>query len=258
VTVGRLSGELGPASEAHPVSALRWGAASDVGRLRTVNQDSMLVSERLFAVADGMGGHAAGEVASALAIAEFERLSSAPTLSAADLDAGVARANAAIVATGRTHGDQLGLGTTLAALGWVQGADGPRWAVCNVGDSRVYRWAEGLLTQLTEDHSEVQELISAGHLSPEDARHYPRRNVVTRSLGSEPAPIPDIGLLVPVAGDRFLLCSDGLTNELTDTEIAHVLHQCADPQQAAGRLVEEANTAGGRDNITVVVVDLVG
>jgi protein phosphatase len=145
------------------------------------------------------------------------------------------------------------MGTTLTGLALV---DDGRWAVLNVGDSRVYRYADGQLTQLTVDHSAVQQLVDAGLLDARAALRHPRRNVVTRSLGTQPPPAPDIALRDPVPGERFVVCSDGLTNELSDAEISRLLADCDDPQQAAEQLVERAVRAGGRDNVTVIVVQL--
>ncbi|MDT0262836.1 PP2C family protein-serine/threonine phosphatase [Jatrophihabitans lederbergiae] len=236
--------------------ALRWGAATDVGRVRQQNEDSVWASATLFAVADGMGGHAGGEVASALAIEELRRSAELGPLTPQVLAEAIWQANDRIVAEAAGRHELLGMGTTLTGIAVVATADGERWAVFNVGDSRVYRYADGSLTRLTVDHSAVQELIAAGRLTPDEARRHPRRNVVTRSLGSDPAPVPDIWLFPPVPGDRFLVCSDGLTGELADTDIATLLREFDDPQTAADELVRCANEAGGNDNVTTIVVDL--
>jgi PPM family protein phosphatase len=236
---------------------LKWGSATDVGRLRELNEDSLFAASPLFVVADGMGGHAAGEVASALVAAEFARIAELSPLHTEDITAAIWRVNEDIVVAGIERLDRYGMGTTVTGLGVVTAGGADHWAVFNVGDSRVYRFADGYLTQLTLDHSEVQELISAGRLERAAARLHPLRNVVTRSLGSQPAPVPDLWVLPPVVGDRFLVCSDGLTNELEDPDIAKVLLDVADPQAAAAELIRQANEAGGRDNITTVVVDLV-
>jgi serine/threonine protein phosphatase PrpC len=217
--------------------SVRFGCATDVGRLRSENQDSMYADGGLFLVADGMGGQPAGDEASRLAIAELSTLDPPIT-----------------VPEGRQDPNRHGMGTTLAGLAVL---DGDRWAVLNIGDSRVYRYAEGQLRQLTVDHSAVQQLVDAGLLDARAALRHPRRNVVTRSLGTEPPPRPDIELRDPVPGERFLICSDGLTNELSDAEIAGLLAD-SEPQQAADSLVEQAVLAGGRDNVTVLVVDLTG
>jgi protein phosphatase len=230
---------------------VRHGCATDVGRLRSENQDSMHAGDGLFLVADGMGGQPAGDEASKLAIAELSTLPSPMT--PATLEAGIRRANERLLAEGRQDPHRYGMGTTLAGLAVL---DTDQWAVLNVGDSRVYRYADDQLAQLTVDHSAVQALVDAGLLHPRDALRHPRRNVVTRSLGTEPPPVPDIALRDPVVGERFLICSDGLTNELSDAEIGSLLAEATDPQQAADQLVEQAVLAGGRDNVTVIVVQL--
>ncbi|MEO6500866.1 MAG: PP2C family serine/threonine-protein phosphatase [Jatrophihabitantaceae bacterium] len=236
---------------------LRWGSATDVGRVRTLNEDSLLAVPGLFVVADGMGGHAAGEVASQLAVAEFARLAEQAPVRAEDLTETVRRANEHILSAGAERGDRFGMGTTLTGVGVVGSEHGEQLAVFNVGDSRVYRLTEGQLGQLTVDHSAVQELVDSGRLSAQAARSHPRRNVVTRSLGSDPGPAPDLWLVPPVAGDRFLVCSDGLTGELEDPVIAEVLTATPDPQEAADQLVRRALAAGGHDNVTTVVLDVV-
>ncbi|MGX7679707.1 PP2C family protein-serine/threonine phosphatase [Jatrophihabitans sp. DSM 45814] len=237
--------------------ALKWGSATDVGRLRDRNEDNLWVSPSLLVVADGMGGHAAGEVASELAVSELAALSDLDSLHAEDITAAIWRANDRILRAGQERGDRYGLGTTLTGLAVVSADGADQWAVFNVGDSRVYRFLNGVLNQLTMDHSEVQELVNAGEIRSEDARVHPRRNVVTRSLGSDPAPVVDIWLFPPTTGDRFLICSDGLTTELGDSEISQILSDNDDPQAAADELIRLANAAGGRDNITAIVVDLV-
>jgi protein phosphatase len=235
---------------------LRWGTATDVGRVRTLNEDSLLAVPGLFVVADGMGGHAAGEVASQLAVAEFSRLAEQPAVRAEDVAEVVRRANDHILIAGAERGDRRGMGTTLTGVGVVGSDRGEELAVFNVGDSRVYRLTEGQLHQLTVDHSAVQELVDAGRLTAQAARSHPRRNVVTRSLGTDPAPAPDVWLVQPVAGDRFLVCSDGLTGELEDADIAELLASSPDPQAVADQLVHQAVDAGGHDNVTVVVLDV--
>ena len=217
---------------------VRFGCATDVGRLRSENQDSMHAGDGLYLVADGMGGQPAGDVASKLAIAELSTLAEQQPITAAAIEAGIRRANDRLLAEGRQDPHRYGMGTTLTGLA---ACDGDRWAVVNVGDSRVYRYADGALSQLTVDHSAVQQLVDAGLLAPRDALHHPRRNVVTRSLGTEPPPVADIELRDPVPGERFLVCSDGLTNELSDAEIATLLQQNRGP--AAGR--RPAGRAGG-------------
>jgi len=236
--------------------ALAWGAATDTGRVRTENEDTFVAEAMVFAVADGMGGHQAGEIASAIAATTLhERLGGG----AASVDVAVAavvEANAAIFQGAHNNVDQRGMGTTLTAM--VVLADqggGARLAVLNVGDSRTYVLRNGRLRRVTVDHSYVQELVSTGHITEAEARNHPRRNIVTRALGIEPSVRVDTWVLPFVRGDRYVLCSDGLVDEVDDDEIASVLAVHASPQAAAEGLVAVANRNGGRDNVTVVVVD---
>lgn len=229
------------------------GAATDRGSVRELNEDSFLAREPVFAVADGMGGHEAGEVASRLCIESLDSESvlrpGRRTVTPVDVVLAVRNADFAIrEATGALAG------TTLAAAIFTEGEDGPAWLVANVGDSRVYLELEGEFAQLTEDHSEVWELLARGELTPEEARVYPRRNVVTRALGTGFDADPDLWSFPANPGQRLLVCSDGLTCELDDEQIAGILAEHADPQAAADALVAAALAAGGSDNVTVVVV----
>jgi protein phosphatase len=238
--------------------SVQWGSATDAGRVRAINEDSYLVAPNLFVVADGMGGHAAGEVASAMAVGEFRALADRSELRTEEIVEAITRGNGQILQSGRQHDTRKGMGTTLAGLGIVRAGGAAHWAVFNVGDSRVYHYVHGELHQVSVDHSEVQELISAGYITPEQAKTHPDRNVVTRSLGTDPAPVPDIWVFPPIAGERFLICSDGLPRELDDTEIEKILHREPIAQEAATALVTRAVDAGGHDNITVLVIDFAG
>ena len=229
------------------------GAATSTGRVRRVNEDSYLVSPPLFAVADGMGGHDAGEVASAVAIDVLARYARGGPLSVDAVLAALDEANRAVIGRGEAHR----MGTTVTGLASLVTPAGSQLMVFNVGDSRVYRLAGDQFGQLTVDHSEVQELVLAGAITPEQARTHPRRNIVTRALGSDFVVRPDHWLLPPLAGDRYLVCSDGLTGELTDEEILPLL-RAGNQQQAAEALVAAADEAGGHDNTTVIVVDVIG
>jgi protein phosphatase len=231
-----------------------FGAATDVGRLRDLNEDAVFLTPPLFAVADGMGGHAAGEVASALALAELSVLAGRGDLAPIDLLGAIQAGNQAILSWSHTRAETSGMGTTLAGvcLGAIEGS--PHWFVFNVGDSRVYRVVNKALTQVTIDHSEVEELVTAGTISLQEARSHPRRNVVTRSLGTDPAPVPDIWVLPAAEGDLFMICSDGLPLEVTEADIAEVIAGPDTPQVKAESLVRMALEAGGRDNVSVVVV----
>jgi protein phosphatase len=236
------------------VTALSAGAATVVGQVRTTNEDSHLVLPDLVVVADGMGGHRGGEVASATTVRVVGEQSGGGTLE--DLVAAVQRANRQVHDDAARDPSLRGMGTTVCAVGLVQHDDVAELAVLNVGDSRVYLLANGRLEQLTEDHSLVETLVREGRLSPEDAEVHPQRNVLTRALGVEAAVAVDAWLLRPADGDRLLLCSDGLFNEVAEDRIAELLAEPDAPEIVARRLCAEADAAGGRDNITVVVLDV--
>jgi protein phosphatase len=239
------------------VLTLLSGSASDVGQVRETNEDSVLDTCGLFVVADGMGGHAAGDVASRLAVEHLDRLSArVDDLRPDDLVAALGSANDEILASAAEHEGRAGMGTTVAGLGVVRVGGSDHWIIFNVGDSRVYRFAADTLVLMTVDHSEVEELVAAGRLAPAEARSHPLRNVVTRALGTDPAPSPDLWVFPPTPGERFLICSDGLSLELDDGEIADVLRSEPSAQRTAEVLVRLAVAAGGRDNVTAVVVDL--
>ena len=234
--------------------AINAAMATDVGRVREHNEDAAIVTPRLVAVADGMGGHAAGEVAAALAVEALRPLGADVTLQAGDVVARVGAANEAILASVAGHPEQRGMATTLVGLAQVIVEGSVQWAAFNIGDSRVYRLVGGTLTQVSQDHSEVGELVAMGLLSEEEALRHPARNIVTRCLGRDPLEPVDSWVFPPLPGERLLLCSDGLTNELRDPEVARLLGSGDDPQAIADRLVAAAVEAGGRDNVTVVVV----
>jgi len=238
------------------VTQLRAGGVTDVGRMRQVNQDTPLLADnvQLWAVADGMGGHNGGEVASDLAV---KALAEHFGRQGRDLEAlmeAAAAANAAVNDAAQDDPELRGMGTTLVAIART---DDDELAYVNIGDSRIYLFRDGELSRLTVDHSLVEEMVREGTITPEEARSHPRRTVVTRALGIEPWARFDGNTIVPYTGDRFLLCSDGLFNEVDDERIASVLRRLADPADAASELVRLANEGGGRDNITVVVVDVV-
>jgi serine/threonine protein phosphatase PrpC len=238
------------------LTVLRSGSATDVGRVRAVNEDLALESATLYAVADGMGGHAGGEIASRVAIdalkAGFIRQ---PTVNG--LVEAIEGANAAVWERGRDDPALRGMGTTMTAAALVGTDDGDRLVLANVGDSRTYRFHHGALEQLTTDHSVAEELVARGELSEAEAQYHPHRHILTRALGVSPAVDVDIWELEPQVGDRYLLCSDGLSNEVSAHRIETLLSTTADPQDASEALVHEANRAGGNDNITAVVLDVV-
>jgi protein phosphatase len=240
------------------VSKLLVGSATDVGLVRSNNQDQFLVSPGLYAVADGMGGHAAGEVASSTAIKALQAaFAVSGEHSVESLESAAKAANRAVWEQARTNRGMLGMGTTLVALAVVEHGDGTNGlAVAHIGDSRLYLLREGALKQLTVDHSLVQELVDDGQISQAQAAVHPQRHVLTRALGVEPTVQVDIIDVTPKHGDRYLLCSDGLPREASDEQIAAVLTRFSDPSEAAKELVTLANDRGGSDNITAVVVDV--
>ena len=230
-----------------------YGAATSMGRVRQVNEDSYLAVPPLFVVADGMGGHGSGDLASRIAIEEMSACVALRPLFAEAVLTALEHANRHIIERGEANR----MGTTATGLAALETAGDNHLMVFNIGDSRVYRLSGGRLEQLTVDHSEVQELVLAGVITREQARTHPRRNVITRALGSDAGLLPDHWLLPAIAGDRYLICSDGLFGELPDEVILPLLAGGV-PQQAADSLVMAANEAGGRDNVTVVVVDIDG
>ena len=241
------------------VVRLRHAGASDVGSVRANNEDSFLVAPPFWVVADGMGGHAHGDVASRTAIATFAALADGAAASARAVVDAVRDANSAV----RELREGAISGTTLTGVAIVDidGA-GPHWLAFNVGDSRTYSWDGRRLEQQSVDHSAVQELIDAGLIEASEASAHPQRNVVTRALGAEAEVEPDVWLMPLRGRQTFLLCSDGLTKELDDDEIARIIvfhdQQTArepDGPTLAERLLGAAIAAGGRDNVTVVVVE---
>jgi protein phosphatase len=230
---------------------LATGAFSDVGRAREVNEDAFVVDERLalFAIADGMGGHAAGEVASWTAI---EALRAAVASGRAVNDA-VGAANDAVLEKASDRPELQGMGTTMTA---AVVASARQLLIGHVGDSRAYLVHGGALSRLTEDHSLVEELVREGRLTPEQADAHPQRAIVTRALGMEPGVEVDLYTVPVEPGDRLVLCSDGLNTMIRERDIERIARSEADPQRSAELLVDAANEAGGEDNITVVVIDV--
>ncbi len=237
------------------MTVLRSGSATDVGRVRTINEDRAFESFTLFAVADGMGGHAGGEVASSVAIEALEA-SFARSATIEGLVAAVQDANRAVWERGLDDQALHGMGTTVIAAALVVTDDGDRLALANVGDSRAYRFHGGTLDQLSTDHSVAEELVAQGALSEAEAAVHPKRHILTRALGISSQVEVDVWEVVPFQGDRYLLCSDGLSNEVATDVMASVLSSLRDPHEAAVTLVGLANDAGGPDNITAVVVDV--
>ena len=234
-------------------SITKFGSRTDVGCVREQNEDSLIVRPPLFVVADGMGGHAAGEVASEIAVSTIGELApehaDAEALGRAVEEANRDIINAAIAGKGRE-----GMGTTVTAAILERN----HLVIAQVGDSRAYLLHNGELTQLTRDHSLMANMIEAGQITPEEARFHPNRSVITRALGNDPDTVPDLYEINVEDGDRLLLCSDGLYSMLEDDEIAAVMRRVSDPQRCASMLVNGAIAAGGHDNVTVIVADAEG
>lgn len=233
---------------------LSWAASTETGKRREVNQDALLAEYPLFVVADGMGGHLGGEIASASTVDRLRGVVEGGAVSPKNIEKALARAVKDIVSHPETTDE--GTGTTLTGLYLEVGGDEPHWVTLNIGDSRVYLLRDDDIVQITTDHSVVQELIAAGRLSPEEAENHPYGNVITRAVGPSDSVKPDYLRLEVVDGDRFVICSDGLTKELTDFGIRHFLEANADPAAAVEAMMAAALENGGRDNITIVVLDV--
>src|SRR6266568_3123612 len=235
--------------------ALRYAIRSDVGLLREGNEDSAYAGPRLLAVADGMGGHAAGEVASSLTIASMAKLDSEPPGGdmLAELSAAVAAANARLQEMIVANPAVEGMGTTLTALFWSDG----HAAVCHIGDSRGYLLREGELYQITHDHTLVQSLVDEGRISADDVSTHPQRSLLLRALDGRSIAEPDLSVHDGQAGDRYLLCSDGLSGVVSDETLRETLATIEDPDAVTRQLIELALHGGGPDDITCIVADVV-
>ncbi len=267
------------------MAELKWGAGTHPGQVRPENEDQLHASQGVYVVADGMGGHEAGEVASELAVQRVrETLADEDATPTAErVIEAISDANGDIFRAAIANPGQAGMGTTVTVIAVIEdpmagrgepnidandpvGPDRvtpivPReqpeaLVLANVGDSRTYLLRHGRLRRVTIDHSYVQELVSSGYITDDEARTHPRRNIITRALGIEPDVKVDWWTLPLVRGDRFLLCSDGLVDEVADPDIVATLLEHDDPQKAADLLIAQANDAGGRDNVTVIVLDV--
>ncbi len=239
---------------------MRSFSATDVGLKRSINQDTVFATEEavgslpnLFIVADGMGGHNAGDFASRFAvnavkeyIRESEERNPIRLLQEA-----IGSANAGIIAEAAAHRELYGMGTTLVAMTLV----GDYVYTANVGDSRLYVYSGGVLRQVTRDHSLVEEMVRMGEITPEEAKHHPDKNIITRALGTVPDLAADFFDFKVGSGDLILMCSDGLTNMVEDDAIEEVLRRNSSPKEKTGRLIELANANGGKDNIAVIIID---
>ena len=232
---------------------ISFGSRTDIGYVRDHNEDSLIIIPPLFAVADGMGGHEAGEIASEITVNTLAEL--APShLDAEGLTAAVEAANYNVMKAPRQGIGRDGMGTTLTAAM----LEGERLLIAQVGDSRAYLLHKGHLQQITRDHSLMADLIGAGQITPEEARVHPNRSVITRAIGSDIHMRPDIYELNVDAGDRILLCSDGLSSMISNNAIESIMRRQSDAQHCADELVTAALENGGADNVTVVVADVPG
>ena len=234
-----------------------WGSATHPGR-RSENQDRCLAGPPIFAVADGMGGHALGGAASEAVVTRLGGIASGSCVQVDDVREALRQADEDIRTLVRQHAVVDGAGTTVAGLALVENGAGPCWAVFHVGDSRIYRWTARSWERISTDHSVVQELVDGGAITEAQALTHPSRHIITRAVGYGRRAEADFTLLPVTAAERFLICSDGLTGELSDRRICEVVSGSATPQDMAERLVAEAVEAGGRDNVSVVVVHVAG
>ena len=241
-------------NESQP-SVFKWGAATHVGNVRISNQDKYGITSNLMAVADGMGGHNGGEVAAEIAVTTLTASSGFQSIN--EFAYLVQKAHHLIRGRAQENINLDGMGTTLCALSEINTQEtSQRIGAVNVGDSRIYLFTNNVLHQVSVDHSLVQELIDNGKISEIEAKSHPQRNVITRSLGHQPIIEVDAWEIDLIIGDRYLLCSDGLTNEISDTEIAEILSTKSDPQQAADQLIQSALENEGLDNVTAIVADV--
>ncbi|MFT4234365.1 MAG: protein phosphatase 2C domain-containing protein [Microbacterium sp.] len=231
-----------------------WAAVTDTGKRREINQDAILARFPLFVVADGMGGHIGGEIASTSTVQRLRDAVERGDLSHDSVEEALARAVDDIGSHPETTDG--GTGTTVTGIYLDQTPGEEQWVVLNIGDSRVYLDRDDHLDQVTTDHSLVQELVASGRLSSEEAENHPYGNVITRAVGPSESVVPDYVNLEVCAGDRFVICSDGLTKELTDYGILHFLRLHADPAEAVGAMLDAAIENGGRDNVSIIVVDI--
>lgn len=234
----------------------RWGAATHVGKVRDHNEDGFFASGRMFAVADGMGGHEAGEVASSLVLQVCAEYAQRGPLGVDEIRELVIEANRRVYGHAAEHGPH-GMGTTLVGIVPVAQHGDSALAVFHVGDSRAYSFGEGRgLVQLTHDHSVVQELIDGGYIDEQEAAQHPERNVVTRAVGIDPSVVADVKMVDDIVNQRYLLCSDGISGQLDKALVAKLLGTPGPPGAAATSLIERVLDGSAPDNATVVVIDV--
>lgn len=241
--------------EADGPVVLAWGLDTHTGYRRRHNEDSLVARPPIFAVADGMGGHSAGDVASKAVVTRLGDAATGEVTTAEIIDAALKAATGDIsLAADHTH---LGVGTTVTGAALMARNNVPHWAIFNVGDSRVYLFENNKLGQITVDHSVVQELVDAGMISAGEAEQHPDSNIITRAVGFNTDPVTDYWLIPLRKGMRLLVCSDGLTKEVEFDQLEQQLAAGHPAETTASLLVDAALAAGGRDNVTVLVVDVV-
>ena len=238
----------------NPGLTVRHGTRTDVGRIRRDNEDSLAIGPGIYVVADGLGGHNAGDIASRIAVSTILAGAKGGIASPEALGALVQEANRAIHDSSMANPAQRGMATTVTALAPL-GAS--RVMVANVGDSRTSLYRAGDFIRVSKDHSLVQDMIDRGEIDPDKAWRHPEGNVLTRALGIEPTVEVDVYVVDVMAKDRFLLCTDGLIDEVSEEDTAEILWRHTDPQECADALVARALDNGGSDNVTVIVVDVV-
>jgi serine/threonine protein phosphatase PrpC len=254
---------IGQSTPSHTVSVpdadeqvvLAWGLDTHTGYRRRHNEDSLVARPPIFAVADGMGGHSAGDIASKAVVTRLGDAATGEVTTAEVIDAALKAATGDIALA--ADQSQLGVGTTVTGAALMAKNNVPHWAIFNVGDSRVYLYENNKLGQVTVDHSVVQELVDAGMISAGEAEQHPDSNIITRAVGFNADPVTDYWLIPLRKGMRLLLCSDGLTKEVDFAQLQHQLGAGHPPDQTASLLVDAALAAGGRDNVTVLIVDVV-
>ena len=251
-----MNEDRGIINQKTPSSFFDWGFATDVGKLRKMNQDFFAVSDSLFIVADGMGGHRGGEVASEIATRKvFEKQKYEKVQGFRDQ---IMMANTEVRKEAAINSEREGMGTTLCGITLLEPSEGTptKLAVANIGDSRIYLLSQGSFSQITKDHSLVEEMRREGKITASEAESHPHKNIITRALGIDIEAKVDCWEIPTNKNDRFLLCTDGLSNEVPDAEIMRTLETIENPQEAAQLLADLANLNGGNDNVTVVIVDV--
>jgi serine/threonine protein phosphatase PrpC len=245
----------GSAGEGRGEITLTWAAMTDVGRRRAANEDSFIAAPPIFAIADGMGGHLAGDLASAAVVSRLAEARSSDFLDPDVIEEALEFATDDIEII--SDGSELGVGTTVTGAVLTMHGGAPCFAIFNIGDSRVYRYERNELVQVTVDHSLVEQLVEAGVITRAQAHNHPEGNVITRAVGFQSQPTPDYWLLPLKPGLRLLICSDGLTGELEDERIRLNMSAGLSAGETASALVDAALAAGGRDNVSVIVVDVI-